>query len=479
LIFAGLAISRILYPYDVGEYEANAWAPASLLAHFHNPYSQDLAVHAPFVASPYGPVYYAIVGLGLRLFGDQFWFARFVALAAGLLSAWLVFRIALRFAHDRFTALLGSALLLAQYPMLSWAGVQRPDLMALAFVLIGLNFALRPEGEAERTWYPVWSALALVAAALSRQTYVIPFAVVAVWYLLQSDHHSLLRFAATTLVVGGGIMGALWFTSDGGFVTNLITNQARAPSVLAELTGHLRTLAQSPVTWMTAILLICVMVAATRRATGRPTNQERRSELLRQRLTRLLFAYFCLATGLAALSGSRYGSNINYFIEPLAIASLLVGVAGSDALLLTSRSRRIAALSVLVAGVVFIAAREGHGQLLQWQAKPYFDEIVADVRKIPPSAGPMYSDYPELIDGAGRVSYVNDFVQYDGRSSALRTAFNRLLASGKLAAIINASPTAPQGYVQVKLRELRPTGVYYVYLYVRRRIAATTFGTSR
>ena len=472
VIFAGLAVSRILYPYDVGEYEANAWAPASLLAHLHNPYAGSLAVHPPFVASAYGPVYYAVVGLGLRLFGDQFWFARFILLVAGLVSAWLVFRIAYRFAQDRFTALLGSALLLAQYPMLSWAGVQRPDVLALAFVLLGLNLALRSDAEAEHPWYPVCSALALLAAALSRQTYVIPFAVVAGWYLLQREYRDLWRFAATALIVGGGIIAAFSVTSDGGFVTNLITNQSRAPIALSELSAHLRALAESPITWMTVVLLVVGAVAAARGASGRRVEQGGRNQPVRRWLIGLLFAYFCLASALALLSGSRVGSNINYFIEPLAIASLLVGLAGSEALWLTSRGRRIAALSVLCIGAAFIGAREGHGQFLQWQAKPYFAEIVADARQVPLSAGPMYSAYPELVDLAGRSSYVNDFVQYDGRSPALRTAFNRLLASGKLAAIISGSLTAPPGYVEVKLHEPHPTGMYYVYLYLRRNVAA-------
>lgn len=152
----------------------------------------------------------------------------------------------------------------------------------------------------------------------------------------------------------------------------------------------------------------------------------------RMRLIWLLFVYVCLATALALLSGSRAGSNINYFIEPLAVASLLVGLVGTEVVRLASRQGRVIAAVVLCAGVVVAGAREAHGELLQWRARSDFAGIVTDLRKIPASAGPMYSTYPELVDDAGRTSYVNDFVQYDGRSSNRRTGDDRAASDMKV-----------------------------------------------
>ena len=64
-----ISISRIIYPYDVGQYEAGIWAPSSLAANGNNPYDISLTNHEPYTMSPYGIIYYVVVGLGLKLFG--------------------------------------------------------------------------------------------------------------------------------------------------------------------------------------------------------------------------------------------------------------------------------------------------------------------------------------------------------------------------------------------------------------------------
>src|SRR5207253_263635 len=99
-------------------------------------------------------------------------------------------------------------------------------------------------------------------------------------------------------------------------------------STLSELSAHLRALAESPVSWITIIPLTFAVVGVARVTPASHTNQNGQDSLQR-RLVGLLLAYFCLATGLALLSGSRAGSNINYFIEPLGVGSLAIGAAGS------------------------------------------------------------------------------------------------------------------------------------------------------
>src|SRR5437764_10487963 len=87
ITIAVIAVSRLLYPYDAGCYEANIWAPASLLLSGINPYNLDYARQPPYVASTYGPAYYALIGIGLKLFGLQLWFGRALSIAAAVAAA--------------------------------------------------------------------------------------------------------------------------------------------------------------------------------------------------------------------------------------------------------------------------------------------------------------------------------------------------------------------------------------------------------
>src|SRR5262249_22907139 len=67
----GVSLSRLVYPYDVGYYEAAVWEPSLLAANGLNPY--NYALRPPFVMAPYGYLYYLMIGLGLSLFGLQLW----------------------------------------------------------------------------------------------------------------------------------------------------------------------------------------------------------------------------------------------------------------------------------------------------------------------------------------------------------------------------------------------------------------------
>lgn len=86
LQFVGIALSRTLYPFDLGHYEAQMWAPANLLMAGRNPYNLAYALNPPYVVTPYGPFYYLLIGVGTSLFGLHLWFGRMVSNASILIS---------------------------------------------------------------------------------------------------------------------------------------------------------------------------------------------------------------------------------------------------------------------------------------------------------------------------------------------------------------------------------------------------------
>lgn len=68
LLLTGINISRMIYPFDVGHFEACVWTPALLSAEGKNPYAY--ATQESFVMAPYGYGYYLTVGAGVRLLGE-------------------------------------------------------------------------------------------------------------------------------------------------------------------------------------------------------------------------------------------------------------------------------------------------------------------------------------------------------------------------------------------------------------------------
>jgi hypothetical protein len=86
-----LSVSRIIYPFDLGSYEAPIWEPALLSIRGYNPYSY--ALESPYIVAPYGYFYYFIIGLGLEIFDMQFWFGRTITVLAAIVCVICVGKI--------------------------------------------------------------------------------------------------------------------------------------------------------------------------------------------------------------------------------------------------------------------------------------------------------------------------------------------------------------------------------------------------
>src|SRR5215510_8468151 len=136
----GVSLSRLVYPYDAGYYEACVWEPSLLAANGLNPYNYSL--RPPFVMAPYGYLYYLMVGLGLKLFGLQLWFGRLATILSAAVIVICVWRISISLTRKPQAAAFTVIVFLSSITLQSWIAVQRPDLpgLALAFAALGLVF---------------------------------------------------------------------------------------------------------------------------------------------------------------------------------------------------------------------------------------------------------------------------------------------------------------------------------------------------
>src|SRR5262245_8936380 len=144
-LLLSISVSRLIYPFDVGHFEACIWTPALLTAQEENPYAY--ATREPFVMAPYGYFYYLTIGMGLRLFGWQFWFGRALTVLSAAACVICVASVTQAVTRDRRAVVVGVSWLLSTITMFHWIGVHRPDLpaLALAFAALALAFA---EGDA-------------------------------------------------------------------------------------------------------------------------------------------------------------------------------------------------------------------------------------------------------------------------------------------------------------------------------------------
>jgi hypothetical protein len=184
----------------------------------------------------------------------------------------------------------------------------------------------------------------------------------------------------------------------------------------------------------------------------------------------LIGLYLLLASPFSVVTASIPGSNVNYFLETSAAASLAMaliwpvyeampGMRG----LLWYRFLMVA----IIAGALYKGIPSVHGEYYKWQSLGYYREMVTRLRQYVPEGEPCFTVYPELATAAGRTYYFNSDSPYDGRSPQLAAVKSRVFASGVLAAAVTHSPVSPPGYHRVPISHAVPTQVYPVFLHVR------------
>lgn len=452
LVPIAVAVSRIFYPFDLGHFESVAWEPARLIVSGQNPYEPDLTVRPPYVMSVYGPLYYAIIGLGIKLFGFQFWFGRSVSLLAFLVACFCIYRLVARLTKkspfQNELCCLGVAMFASPMPVGFWSGMHRADFLALAFGLCGLVLSnAGSDGPAPNHRRLVFAGVCFAAAVFCRQTAILPLAFASAWHWKYHRRAALGLLGTCGLIVGA--VGAwLQFSSHGGYIWLQWILPSGSPRSLDSALGYLIIQFIAPVA---AMVILLALIA------GRDKSSASES----QHCVRWWQTYFLTASVLAFVTSSRYGANVNYWLEPCAIGAVLATLAVAHRGF-GVRVHQVALGMVLFSSCVlgYLLARE---EQTRWRDLSYLREIVVALQKYVPPDQPVASLFIDLVLAAGRTPWFNDAYQYD-TSPRHRRIFEDAITSRRLGALLEIKPTPP-GYRRIKIGN--PKILRSVYLDVR------------
>lgn len=460
LIVSG--VSRSIFPFDSGHHEGGLWAPSEILLEFKNAYSLEYSYEKPFAMSPYGVLYYVVVGLGMKLFGTQFWFARFLSVILSYVCCRAIYKIVMYSHGNKNGALLAVFIFLSAFPLQAWIGLQRPDILALCLSLVGLQLGLtkNAEGKLQRS---VLTALLLTAAIFTRQTTIMPALFMGLWLLYQKKFKEFSIYCVVSAAVTVSIVVFLDYTSEGGYLWQQYIMPSGVVKDFEFLQVHLVRLIKDPFTVM--VLLLCPWLYFNYR-TSTPSLFSFRPDI-----SVLMLQYTLAAFAIAAITSSRLGSNVNYWLEFFTAIALFIGTAFhgriNDILIIKHKFAVIALLAMILA-VTFTGTRFLRGEYYRWKSAPYFYEIVNTLKSQTPNQEPVYSVNPEMVTLADRTYYINDFCQYDGRSASHAALQKNLLESGVFSAIINSDSVAPNGYYRVNMKHEVPGKVWPLFLHLRK-----------
>jgi hypothetical protein len=332
--FLAAANLAIRFPFELDYGEGIVWEQMRLIF--------DGRGYGPIEGFPaivfhYPPLYHAIVeGVSTVSGMDPLAAGRLVSLAASLLCGLFVALIAARVTRPSqgsavaWTCAAFAALTaLAFEPVAVWGALMRVDMVAIAFSLAGVYFAIRALDRPSNVHI---ASLLVVAAVFTKQTSLAAPAA-AFFVLLLVRPRTAIAGMATCIAVGGTVLAALTVASHGGFLRHIILYDinrfelARIYWVGAGLSVH-------------AVFcgVAALGVVQSLRETTICCQGARSLDALAARLqaapdkaaTLLLLIYLLILTLMLVLMG-KSGSNINYMIEWMMTAGLFAGLAVRDA----------------------------------------------------------------------------------------------------------------------------------------------------
>ena len=467
-LLLSVSVSRLIYPFDVGHFEACIWTPAALSAQGANPYAY--ATREPFVMAPYGYFYYLTVGVGLRLFGWQFWFGRALTVLSAGVCVICISGIARKVTSDRRAAMVGVLAFLSTITLFHWIGVHRPDLPALALAFAALALVFAEKDDRDRIWPRTLLVIALLTLAFFfKQTMLLPIAAVVARYWQVGKVKQAGAVICGVSLFGAVIASAIELSSGGGYFWQHFTLMRSAPYSYADALHWVASLLKSPSTW---IAIGMIVAAAVRRFDPAPFSSWPEFKKWMRSPECLIGCYLIAALAFAFVSSARRGAYINYYLEASMAGAIAVAMAWRRlAPYRVARPGLYPAISILLllAGA-FEFSRMARAESYRWRSLPYYREVVATLAREVPADGLCISVHPELVLAAGRKFHFGDWIQYqDGRSVELQQVYDEAISSRRYAAIITLGGKgikAP-GYRLARMKQAAHEKYYPVFLYLR------------
>jgi hypothetical protein len=311
----------LAYPFGVDYGEGIVWQQALLIP---GPRMYGSIDHLPFIVFHYPPVYH-LASRAVMAFGvDPLAAGRIVSLAAtaviAISIAWLVAaELAGRVSRSAVLvgAVTGALLPLSFGPVEAWFDRMRVDMLAVALAFVAVAFVVRSERQ------PAWLALAMPAFVLSIYTRQTELAAPASALLVLL----LVRPRATILAgIGGAVLGLCalawleWVTA-GGFLRHIISYNINTWT-LALLLTRLRFQVSYAVLLALAVIGLAVLWL-------RPRDEPppRGAEASRYTIVLpIITVWLLLSLIMMVATVGKNGSDVNYFIEPMCVCAVAVGL---------------------------------------------------------------------------------------------------------------------------------------------------------
>ncbi len=466
VLILSLIISRLVYPFGVDHWETLSWMPATHLLEGKNPYA--FAFTPPYGMSPYGIVYYALIAVGVEIFGYQIWFGRILSVLAFVICIWAVVRIVGKLAHGKEAVWFACLAGLAMFPPQIWISMMRSDLIAAAFGFSALALVFTLEEDRKISFWSVSATILLSSAAFfTKQTYLLPTGIIFFRFLQLKKWREAVIFAVGLVFLVFGGMFLLNQTSSGGYVWQHLTHAQRLPYSLAQSAGFFIEMFKH-LTFFSSLVCLIIFAFQSRKF----FNCLSRAEAIKIARSPKFLIFGCLLLSFvwSLFSAGRIGAGPNYYIESSFLLAIAIGLIFEHFKRNALPNLALAMIFLLTVGGAFQIFRVLRGEYFRWQSLSYYREVFETVGKVVPPDSKCLSIAPELVVWNGCAFNFDDYQEYSSTwSPELIEIFEREIKAGRYAAVLWMDDKFTErfpNYRLIKMSQSLPERYYPIYLYV-------------
>ncbi|MBU1022998.1 glycosyltransferase family 39 protein, partial [bacterium] len=298
------------YPLPLDDGEGHVLNQAILIASGQLPYSPINV--APYIVTNYPPLFPAIAASTFRFLGEMpvmtgvtvfpgLIVTRLISVLSGLAIAFLIYRVSIKSGGNSDTSAISSLLFLAMPIVYFWFSIGKPDLLAIFLGLFGLYIGIANLEKGKRFYLAL---IPLILAVFTRQSEIAPFLALTAFLFLKKDKRAV-TFTIVYLVSIIAVTLILQIATNGEYLKHIIT--------------YTRTQFYLPRLWSTwsffflnaSLLLVVAFFHSAKEFS--------------KRILSPALLYFCFAF-LISLTSGKIGSDLNYFLETIVAAHILLAV---------------------------------------------------------------------------------------------------------------------------------------------------------
>ncbi len=294
IFFTINSLQAVFYPYGFDDVEGFLLHQASEISKGGQIY-QSIDTY-PFLIVTYTPFYLLVNALLIRIAGPVFWTGRLISFLSAALVAFLIYSF-LSTRVRKWVALLSAFLFFFSPFVLEWSALYRVDLLGLLLSFSGIYLLLKSESKRNIFLASVLFTLSF----FTKQSFLAaPLSSIIYLFLKQKKKGILLLLLFAAMVIPS-ILTANALT-NGEFVKHAVFYNVNKFSAVS------------------ATKLVRIFVTRHFFLMGLSL-----AYVFSRKKHTLLVAYFVISTLFTVTSGKE-GATINYFLEPIAIASVLFGL---------------------------------------------------------------------------------------------------------------------------------------------------------